>query len=65
MPAENELDDPLSTDPQILKAEIRRTLDEMVALGLLEVRIDEHGVRRYCLTVWGRARLLRDVDWLQ
>ena len=32
----------------------RRALDQMVALSLLEVGIDEHGMRRYGLTEWGR-----------
>src|SRR5262245_17751072 len=42
----------------------RRALDQMVALSLLEVGIDEHGMRRYGLTEWGRAwRFPYDVDW--
>src|SRR5262249_38961548 len=44
----------------------RRALDQMVALGLLEVGTDEHSMRRYGLTEWGRAwRFPYDVDWPQ
>ena len=42
MPTDNELDDLfLSHSPQIRKAAIRNVLNELIALGLAEVRTDE------------------------
>ena len=48
-------DDMFSSNPEIRKAEVRKVLDEFVALGLVEVRTDERGEQRYRLTELGRA----------
>ena len=55
MPTDNELDDHLSSHPQMRKAEIRRVLNELVALGLIEVRTDQYGEKRYYVTEVGAA----------
>ena len=48
-------DDMFSSNPEIRKAEVRKVLDEFVALGLVEVRTDERGEQRYQLTELGWA----------
>jgi predicted transcriptional regulator len=35
--------------------ELRKMMDELVELGIFEVRTDEHGERHYRLTKLGRA----------
>jgi len=55
MPTDNELDDLFSSPPQIRKVRIRRALDDLVALGLVEIRTDQHGEQRYYLTELGRV----------
>jgi hypothetical protein len=59
MPTETELDDLFSKPPQIRKAAIRRVLDELVALGLIEVRTDQHGEQRYYATEYGKGQRRR------
>jgi hypothetical protein len=56
-------DDCLSSPPESRKAVIRRVLDELFALGLLEVGTDEHGAQRY--RPRGVCHFLVDVAWPQ
>jgi hypothetical protein len=44
-----------SSNPEIRKAEVRKVLDEFVALGLVAVRTDQRGEQRYRLTELGWA----------